>query len=289
MRVHALQLHRSAPPHFRGLMGLGSCTPMGTKYSDTPNGACIDSGSGSVVDCLAAVCGASAAPAPGASPSAGPNFTPDTTLENIPIGGFTGTFAVPTLAADLSQVVFTDESPFVGNLIAKGADSVSAEEANILAEAQQHCGLYPNSTGCDQLATLVAQAQAQYAAWAATQKAGTYQAADTGPLGSPLAPSSPGASPSPVVYTGPAAIAAPTYPGPALSPNTASGSPAGAGTSSGTNSGTTGNTGNTNQTAAPFNWSFLTNATFLGIPNWILGLGVVGGLIALSMLTRRGR
>lgn len=292
MRVPFQVVHRAAPRHFAGLMGLGACTPMGYSYSNTPNGACEDS-TGSVVDCKAPSC-AVAAPSSGGGGGggAGPNFVPNTTLENIPIGGFTGDFAVPTLDADLSQKVFSEESPFVANMIAKGADSVSAEIANLMAEAQSHCGLYPNSSGCNNLAALVAQYQAQYAAWAKGQSASTYQNADTGPLTSPLTAGP--AGPTPPVYgvvTNRDPLIAPTP------PSGSGGSTTPASTSSG-NSGNAGNAGNSGSSgsqqqqtnpATPFDWSFLTNQAITGVPNWVLGLGVLGALYLIPMFLKRGR
>jgi hypothetical protein len=273
MRVHALQLHRAAPVHFRGLMGLGSCSPMGVKYSNTPNGACLNSNDGSVVDCLAAACSAIAAPAGG--PSAGPNFTPDTTIQDIVVGGFTGDIAVPTLDAALSEAVAAKESPFIANTIAKGADSVAAEDTDIATQAQAHCTEYPASEGCGaDMAGLIAQYQAQYLAWAQTQNAGTYQAADTGTLTSPLTASPGGGSAAAPVYV------APTPGSPSAGATGGSGSSS-TSTSSSSSSGT--------PAATPFSWAFLTNEAIAGIPNWVLGVGVIGALIAFSMFSGRGK
>jgi hypothetical protein len=288
MRVPFQVVHRAAPRHFIGLMGLGECTPMGYSYSNTPNGACKDA-TGSIVDCKAASC-AVAAPSSGGGGGApaGPNFNPDTTLENIPIGGFTGDFAVPTLDADLSQSVFSKESPFIANAIARGADSVSAEDADILAQAQSHCGLYPNSTGCNNLAALVAQYQAQYMAWAKGQSASSYQGTDTGPLTAPLTAGPSG--PTPVVY-------AVTNRDPAPTPSAGSGgststtsTSSGSGGAAGSNAGNGGGSSSQQQTnATPFDWSFLTNQAITGIPNWVLGLGVLGALYLIPMFLKRGR
>ena len=168
-------------PVGRGLRGLGDCTSLGTSYSNTPNGACRDNASGSVVDCKATVC----ASASGGGAAVGPSFVPSPVIENIPVGGFTGTLAVPSLASALGDMLAAKESPFNANLIAKGAVNVNTDAQDFAALATQHCTEYAASSGCDNPAAVAQQFVNQYLAWAKSQPASAYQASDSGSLFSP--------------------------------------------------------------------------------------------------------
>lgn len=167
----------------RGLRSLGSCTPLNVKYANTPNGACRDNSTGSVVDCGVTACQTAASPA-----QAGPTPAPAPVFQNIPIPGFTGDFSVPTLDSALEQSLQAKESTFIANAIAKGSDSVAAEASDFQAQAQEHCSIYPSSDGCSNMAALVAQYVATYTAWAKSQSAQAYQGGDTGNLAAPAIP-----------------------------------------------------------------------------------------------------
>ena len=167
------------------LRGLGACSPTGASYSNTPNGACLDSNTGNIVDCKAATC---AVATPGAGSEWSTNAPPASTspqYQNIPIGGFTGDFQVETLDSFLAGVLAAKESTFDANVIAKGADSCAAELADFQAQAQDYCAINGAVSDCGQMATLVAKYQALYQSWCNGQSAGTYQSADTGNLNAP--------------------------------------------------------------------------------------------------------
>ena len=183
------------------LSGLGACTPMGFSYSNTPNGACQDS-TGSIVDCKAASCASPAGAGTGPEwTTNAPSASTNPVYSNIPIGGFVGTFQVETLDSFLAGVLASKESPFIANAIAQGADTVAAESADFLAQAQAYCAINGALPDCGQMAQLVAKYQALYQSWASGQRASTYQSGDTGSLASPtnaLSNSAPVYTPPPV-------------------------------------------------------------------------------------------
>ena len=134
------------------LQGLGACSPTGAKYSDTPNGACLDSNTGNIVDCQAAVCSATSVVTPGSGPgewsSNAPSQSTNPTYENIPIGGFTGEFQVETLDSFLAGLLASKESPFTANTIAQGADTCAAELADFQGQAQDYCAINGAVSDC---------------------------------------------------------------------------------------------------------------------------------------------
>ena len=281
MRVAIGAIHRGLTG-FPGLgYGLGACMPLGYSYSNTPNGACED-GTGSVVDCRAASCSVAA---PVQNAPAGPNFQPNTQEENISIPGFTGTFAVPTLDADLSQFLFSNESPFIANMIAKGGQADGA--ADFLSEAQSHCADYPSSAGCNNWQALANQYAAQYAAWLKGQSASVYQSGDTGSLygptipvaAVPVIPSAPLATPSPVTTTPAGSTSTPLAPGPG---GTIVATPAG-GSPLGTPAGST--TGGFNLAAFLQEKSFPNVPILASIPNWGIGLAALAGIFVVMRFT----
>jgi hypothetical protein len=164
-------------------------------------------------------------------------------IESIPVGGFTGTIAVPTLASSLGDMLAAKESPFNANLLAKGAVTPAGDASDFAALAQEHCTEYAASQGCDNPAGVAAQFVAQYLAWLKSQPASAYQSGDRGSLFSPTAApvSSPVTTPNPVSVSvggqgqpiaapvtggnslSPVGAPAPVVPGilPASSPNTA--------------------------------------------------------------------
>lgn len=130
---------------------------------------------------------------PGQSPvSTGPTgqwsgnaSTSDPTYANIPIGGFVGDFQVQTLDSFLNTVLQAKESPFMANVLAKGADTVANQSADFLAQAQSYCAINGALPDCGQLGSLVAKYQALFQSWAKGQQASTYQSGDTGTLFAP--------------------------------------------------------------------------------------------------------
>ena len=166
----------------RGMRGLGDCQQMpGVSYSNISGAVCRDNTTGSIVACSSPAC---SAPAPGSVAS--PSFTPTPTIQSIPVGGFTGTLPVPTLASALGDMLASKESPFNANLIAKGAVNPSTDAQDFLALALEHCTEYAASQGCDNPQAVAAQFVAQYQAWLKSQSAGAYQAADSGSLAGPV-------------------------------------------------------------------------------------------------------
>lgn len=189
-------------PRRRGLRGLGDCSPPLPGWNPP---MCRDNSTGSIVSCNA--CGGSATPtaqqivgqivtavnnaglAPGAAP----------VEQSIPIPGFTGDFTVETLDSWLSDRLQAKESTFVANAIAKGSDSVDAEANDFTAEAQQHCGVYPSSGGCDNQSAVAAKYAQIFRMWASTQSAQVYQAPDSGSLAAPVVPAQQSAAPAPMI------------------------------------------------------------------------------------------
>lgn len=168
---------------YRGLRGLGDCTNLGTKYSNTPNGACRDNSTGSVIDCGAAACGAAAVAANGG----GSTYTPVTAIVNndpqlqpITVGGFTGDISVPTLLSALDDMLESKTGPPEINLLRAGADTQSGGLQDFSALAAEHCGEYPNSQGCDNPGPIVASVQNQWKAWLQSQASNLTPASSAG-------------------------------------------------------------------------------------------------------------
>jgi hypothetical protein len=189
----------------RGIAGLGSCSPLGYKYSNTPNGACLDSNTGSVVDCGASSCGAAAAP----SGSGGASSVPVTTWINTPdiqpidVGGFTGTINVPTLASALGDMLTAKETISEVNLLRAGVETPSSGLQDFAALAADHCGEYPTSQGCSNPQSVVTDFQSRWQAWLSQQAPNIQIPAQSlpGPALSPNPPSGSGSVPATVTFT----------------------------------------------------------------------------------------
>lgn len=168
---------------YSSLNGLGECQSLpGSQF-------CRDNNTGSLVDCTSTVCktGGGASAGGGLSnewssnvPSSSPVYS------NIPIGGFTGDFTVMTLDSFLAQVLASKESPFMANVIARGADTVANQAADFQAQADSYCAINGALPDCGQKSSLVAKYRALYMAWANGQKASTYQSQDSGTIASPI-------------------------------------------------------------------------------------------------------
>lgn len=167
------------------LAGLGSCNPLGVSYSNTPNGACRDNSTGNIVDCKATACSTATA-VPGSSNPAGPNLTPVWNTEQIQVGGIVGAVTARTLDSYLQDRLAAKMSPFIANAIAKGADSVDAED-DFAALASDYCNIYGSLSDCYQQSQLAAKYSALWRQWAGGQSAGTYQSGATGTLTNPNA------------------------------------------------------------------------------------------------------
>lgn len=189
------------------------------------------------------------------------------TYANIPVGGFTGDFQVMTLDPFLNTVLQAKESPFMANVLARGADTVANQSSDFLAQAQSYCAINGALPDCGQMGALVAKYQALFQSWASGQKASTYQSGDSGSLTNPVN-----------VLTN----TAPTYtPPPQTKPTNVLAPPQTGNPTSG-NQNVTGDQTQT-QTQAPNDITAWLEA------NWVLVAAGVGALILLPSLMKGGR
>lgn len=170
---------------FGGYSSLGS---LGDCQSLPGSAFCRDNNTGSIVDCNSTPCktggGGNLSSDVGSWSSNVPVTNPQ--YSNIPIGGFTGDFQVMTLDSFLSQVLASKESPFMANVIARGADTAANQAADFQAQADSYCAINGALPDCGQKSSLVAKYRNLYMQWASGQKASTYQSQDSGTIANPI-------------------------------------------------------------------------------------------------------